>query len=411
MTSTDEVNWSAPDNDGIRTCFLDVGAKVTLRGRRKRRSDMVRTDVAALWLPQWRDLLRDWVKQGGERRAWDALLKKAGGNRAHDAWQLLDELLKAGLVELEEKRQNGRWQPIWVDFPEMEILRELCGLTNRDALRRIRMEQESGSFNNSILKPLVTSLTQMPVERAVRRHTLLAALDTWISECRNGTQRDFALFAVGDTKGISNAEWDWFESGLAGLEEMGISRHTPAIWLRAPITLLFKQGRIDLHAVPDCIALTPATLECLAGCEGQLERWLILENRTVFERVARSAPAATGVIWVPGFAPTWWKQAVKNLIIACPASAFISCDPDPSGIEIALGVGCVFLENALTWEPWYMDSTTLSGLQRRKQLVPGDREHIQLLLDKELPETLKELAEYMLSRDEKGEQEGVTYEF
>lgn len=411
MTSTDEANWSAPDNDGVRSCFLDVGAKVTLRGRRKRRADMVRTDAAALWPPQWRDLLRDWVKQGGERRAWDALLKKAGGNRAHDAWQLLDELLKAGLVELEEKRQNGRWQPIWVDFPEMETLRELCGLANRDALRRIRVEQESGSFDNSILKPLVTSLMQMPVERAVRRHTLLAALDIWISEGRNGTQRDFALFASGDTKGISAAEWDWLESGLAGLEEIGISRHTPAVWLRAPITLLFKQGRMDLHVVPDCIALSPATLEQLAGCEGQLERWLILENRTVFERIARSAPAAIGVIWVPGFAPTWWKQAIHAVICSCPATVFVSCDPDPAGIEIALDIGRLFTECGFVWEPWYMDKATLFGLKHKKTLTPDDRARLERLLASELPEKLMRLTEGIMETGEKGEQEGITYEF
>lgn len=411
MTSVDEVNWSAPDIDGIRTCSLDVGAKVTLRGRRKRRADMVRTDTAVLWPPQWRDLLRDWVKQGGERRTWEALLKKAGGSRAHDAWLLLDELLKAGLVELEEKRQNGRWQPIWVDFLEMETLRELCGLVNRDTLRRIRVEQESGSFDNSILKPLADSLTQMPIERAVRRHTLLAALDTWISEGRNGTQRDFALFASGDTKGISAAEWVWLESGLAGLEEMGISRHTPAVWLRAPITLLFKQGRMDLHAVPDCIALSPATLEQLAGCEGQLERWLILENRTVFERIARSAPVAIGVIWVPGFAPTWWKQAVSAVIRSCPVTIFVSCDPDPAGIEIALDIGRLFTDCAFTWQPWYMDRATLSGLKCKKTLTPDDRVRLGRLLASELPEQLMRLAEGIMETGEKGEQEGITYEF
>lgn len=411
MTSIDEVNWSAPDNDGIRTCFLDVGAKVTLRGRRKRRADTVRTDVAALWLPQWRDLLRDWVKQGGERRAWDALLKKAGGNRVHDAWPLLDELLKAGLVELEEKRQNGRWQPIWVDFPEMETLRELCGLTNRDALRRIQLEQEGFPLGNSILDPLTVSLAQLPVERAVRRHTLLVALDTWITEARSGTRRDFALFATGDTKGMSSAEWGWFETALGELAEVGIDRHTPAVWLRAPITLVFEQGKIDLRTVPDCVALTPATLERLIGREGQLERWLILENRTTFERVARKATTAMGVIWVPGFAPSWWKQAVKTLIYNCPAPVWVSCDPDPSGIEIALDIGRLFTECGFVWEPWYMDRATLYALKHKKMLAPDDRVRLERLLASELPEKLMSLAEGIMETGKKGEQEGITYEF
>ncbi len=411
MTPMEEANWSAPDSYGVRTYFLDVGAKVTLRGRRKRRADMVRTDVAALWPPQWRDLLRDWVKQGGERRTWEALLKKAGGHRAHDAWSLLDELLKAGMLVLEEVRQNGRWQPIWIEFSELEMLRELCDLTNRDTLRRIRSEQEGALLGNRVLEPLLASLAQMPVERAVRRHNLLSALDTWISEGRNGTRRDFALFATGDTKGMSSAEWEWFETELIELEEVGISRHTPAVWLRAPITLIFEYGRLDLHSVPDCIALTPATLEKLLGCEGMLKRWLILENRTVFERVARDLPPDTGILWVPGFAPPWWKRAVSLILRARPAPFFIACDPDPAGIDIAMDISRMLAETGTPWKPWYMDSDTLAVLPRKKTLSSDDRIRLERLLSSHLPEPLRKLAEYMRETDKKGEQEGIAYKF
>lgn len=406
----DEVNWSAPDNDGIRTCFIDVGAKVTLRGRRKRRADVIKTDAAVLWPPQWRDLLRDWVKQGGERRTWDALQKKAGGNRVHDAWLLLDELLRSGMVEMEEVRQNGRWQPVWVEFSELETLRELCGLANRDTLRRIRTEQDDALICNSMLEPLAASLAQMPVKRAVRRHTLLSALDTWVSEGRNGTRRDFALFATGDTKGVSSAEWEWFETELIELEEVGISRHTPAVWLRAPVTLIFDHGRLDLHSVPDCIAITPATLENLIGCDGKLEHWLILENRTVFERLARSLPPDTGILWVPGFAPPWWKQSVSLILRACPAPLRISCDPDPAGIDIAMDLGRMSAGIGSLWEPWYMDSANLSALAIKKSLTVDDRTRLERLLSSHLPEPFRKLAEYMCETGEKGEQEGIEYE-
>lgn len=250
----------------------------------------------------------------------------------------------------------------------METLRELCGLSNRDSLRRIRAEQEELPLDNSLLKPLAASLAQMPVERAVRRHELLTALDIWITEGRIGTRRDFALFATGDTKGVSSAEWDWFEATLSGFEEIGISRHTPAVWLRAPITFVFDNGKLDLFVIPDCIALTPATMNQVLACEGELHQWLVLENRTVFERLARDLPAHTGALWVPGFAPSWWKRAVSAILHICPALVRISCDPDPAGVDIALDVGNICLKQGVSWEPWYMDKITLSNLSRKSCL-------------------------------------------
>lgn len=410
MNFQDEPLWSQRDSDGIRTCMLDVGAVSTLRGRRKRRAESVNRDATGLWPTHWRDLVRDWVRQGGNRRTWDTLLKKAGGHRVHDAWLLLEELLKAGLVELEEVRKQGRWQPLWVDFTEVELLRELCGLTNRDTLRRIRAEQEIEPFHSAILAPLAASLAQMPVERAVRRHAILAALDIWISEGRSGTRRDFALVAAGDTKGLSPAEWDWLEEGVSGLEEVGISRHTPAVWLRAPLTLVSVKGKLDLRSVPDCIGITPETLKQVTGSDGCVNKWLIVENRTVFERLARGVADNSGVIWVPGFAPTWWKDAVIAVFRLCPAAACISCDPDPAGIQIALDIGRSLTENGFAWAPWHMDVTTLSSLPQKKRLTEDDRQRLEGLLTSKAPEILRELAEYMLATGEKGEQEGITYE-
>lgn len=68
--------------------------------------------------------------------------------------------------------------------------------------------------------------------------------------------------------------------------------------------------------------------------------------------------AHTGAPWVPGFAPNWWKRAVSSILRACPAPACISCDPDPTGIDIALHIGRIVAEIGTQWEPWYMDGTT-----------------------------------------------------
>jgi hypothetical protein len=203
----------------------------------------------------------------------------------------------------------------------------------------------------------------------------------------------------------------YWHRGLAGLEEIGISRHTPAVWLRAPITIVFDNGKLDLCVIPDCIALTPATLNQMTACEGKLEQWLILENRTVFERLARALPANTGALWVPGFAPSWWKRAVSNILRTCPAPVRISCDPDPAGIDIALDVGNVCVMQKAAWEAWYMDITTLSKLPRKKALTADDRIRLERLLVKQLPESLLNLVEYMRETGEKGEQEGIEYVF
>ena len=179
-----------------------------------------------------------------------------------------------------------------------EATRELVGLTNRTSLQRERDGHAAFIPQNHILEPLQKSLEALPVDRAVRRHDLLVALDNWITEERSGTRRDFALSARrGDTKGITTAEWGWIDGHL-GLEGIGVSRHTPALWLRAPLVLVTQTGRLDISEVPDCIGLTPATIETCQN-QGTVQRWRVLENRTVFERVARHKGETDGVFWIP----------------------------------------------------------------------------------------------------------------
>jgi hypothetical protein len=327
----------------------------------------------------------------------------------HEAFTLLDELLRGGLVEVEEIRDQGRWLPLWVEFLQPEQMRELVGLTNRDKLQETLEEQAKLSLRNLVLTPLRESLASLPIERALRRLRILAALDAWLDEGRSGTRRDFALFAFGDTKGVSAAEWDWLETGLS-LEVVGICRHTPAIWLRAPLALTGESGRVDLRGVPDCIGLSPETIGGASAVEGSIRSWRVLENRTVFERVARAAGDVDGVLWVPGFAPSWWKEGVGRLLDLFPDDALVACDPDPAGVEIALAVGRIWEERKLCWKPWKMDSRTLSGMKRRKPLTTDDRERLLRLQPEVLPEELKGLAAWMLEQGEKGEQEGINFD-
>jgi hypothetical protein len=408
MNSADDSVWSAPDSDGVITCNLDVGAVSTLRGRRKRKGVNRRTTDVALWPTSWRDILKDWVKQGGTRRKWTVLIQIAGAQRVHDALPLFAAILKSGLIEVEELRENSRWQPLWIEFLDLDAIRESVGLSNRNKLQKLREDHSDSVLQNCLLEGLQQTLATMPAERAVRRHDILVALDFWIAEKRNGTRRDFALFARGDTKGVSSAEWEWIDK-VVPLESIGISQHTPAFWLRAPIALTADKGTLDLHCISDCIGLTPETIKQVIAVEGRIECWRILENRTVFERVARHYGATDGVIWVPGFAPSWWVLGASKLLALCPAPALVACDPDPAGIDIAQNVGSVWTGQGLTWEPWKMDADTLSNLKQRKKLTDDDTVRLNRLLSQPLPETLNTLALWMTDHGEKGEQEGIEF--
>lgn len=400
-------SWSLPDADGIVTLRVDVGAASTLKGQRRRRGSRLRPGDVALWPASWRALLADWLRQGDARRKWATLLQKAGGARVTEAHHLLESLLKAGLVEVMERRERGSWQTQWVEFLDLEGARGRVGLPNRDLLRaeRDRLTGTEGG-GHPLLTELRESLAGLPAAQAIRRHELLSALEQWLTEERSGTRRDFALFARGDTKGISAAEWAWLESGL-DLEESGIGRHTPALWFRAPLRLITENGALDLRAVPDAIALTPATVEGVLQVEGTVGCWRVLENRTVFERAARQFGDGDGVLWVPGFAPGWWKKSVMRLLNLCPAPALVACDPDPAGVEIASGAGALWGELRLPWRPWGMSPESLARLRSRKPLSDNDRARLVRLLGGELAPDLEELCRSMLKCGEKGEQEGI----
>lgn len=217
-------------------------------------------------------------------------------------------------------------------------------------------------FENETLRNIADSLFGQPIDRSLKRLELLKALDSWISNGRFGTRRDFALHVRGDTKSISGAEWEWLENSL-DLESYGINRHVPALWLRTPLVLKTPSGVLDLRAIPDCIGLTPKTVENIISIEGSVTSWMVVENRTSFEKVAERFGHENGVLWVPGFGPSWWADAVRKIVNQCPAPALVAADPDPAGINIAMGVGRIWEDVGLTWQPWCMDITSITSLK------------------------------------------------
>jgi hypothetical protein len=350
----------------------------------------------------WRQLLKRWVRRGGDSR-WETLKGAAGVGRQNLAQALLDWLLDNGWIVLTEKFERAEWWPYRVQFQESATLRASLGIADADAI----------STNWQALRdalppdtPLLDALDALPPKTALARADLATALARWQLEQRNGTQRDFALFARGTTKAVTSAEWAWLAIAT-DLAEWGIERHTPLLLVAAPVTLHLPQGALNLAACADFCALTPATLAAATSADGAPARWHLVENRTSFERVARTRAANAGVIWLPGFPPSWWREAVAHLLTLAPAPAAIACDPDPAGIAIALQAGALWQAAGLDWQPWHMDIATLQSLPSRSPLNAWDQTRIAQLAQIALPDSLSELLGYMREHNVKGEQEGI----
>ncbi len=397
-------NWPAPGTDGISVRALDVGATTTLRGRRLRRAMTADIRVIATWPAPWRDLLLRWL-DGASRRRWNTLISQAGNAGFSIAHDLLDALLRAGLVETDEARERGRWKIQQVTFIERAALRSALGLPDTEALRARIAREIAMPPQDGRLMPLWAELADYPPVRGLERCALLRKIDAWIADNRFGTRRDFALFARGATKAVTGSEWKWLET-LPDFGEFGIERHTPALWLRAPLMLRFGDRKIDLSAIPDLIGISPETLKRLDGVDGDIGCWRIIENRTSFERAARQHGHIDGVVWIPGFAPGWWKESMRRILQCKAAPAEIACDPDPAGINIALDAGEVWQSCGLAWSPWKMDVRELMQLEARSPLSSHDKVLLEQITTHVLPAALREIANWMRAHGEKGEQEG-----
>lgn len=351
----------------------------------------------------WRQLLKRWVRRGGDSR-WETLKGDAGVGRQNLAQALLDWLLENGWVALTEKFERAEWWPYRVQFLERAVLRAALGILDTDAAAANWQTLRNALPPDT---PLLDALDALPPKTALTRADLATALARWQLEQRSGTRRDFALFARDTTKAISDAEWNWLNDAI-DLAEWGVERHTPLLLLAAPIALHLPDGEIKLAACADFAALTPATLAAATAASGAPARWHLVENRTSFERVARTRSSDAGVVWLPGFPPGWWREAVARLLTLAPAPAAIACDPDPAGVAIALQAGALWQAAGLDWRPWHMDVATLQGLPSHGALNAWDRARIaQLLQTPALPAALAGLLDYMQQHNLKGEQEGV----
>ena len=121
--------------------------------------------------------------------------------------------------------------------------------------------------------------------------------------------------------------------------------------------------------------------------------------------MARAHGHRDAVVWLPGYPPLAWREAVSRLVSFLPAPALIACDLDPDGIRIAATTAQIWELLGCDWLPWRMDAQTLSSLPSRKVVTGRDRAQIEALLTLSLPAALRDLAQWIREHGEKGEQE------
>lgn len=381
--------------------------------KRKRYVLLDKPDMQAMTTlsADWRQLLTECVRNG-ENARWQTWLKIADIPRKTLLEKLLAWLLKQGWVCVFEEKHSGDWWPYRLELQHVDALRKALNLADPNALTqqwqtlRSELQQQLALGHHETLQIVLNSLDIMPVARAIERALLVQRLFSWLSDERAGTYRDFSLYARGATKEISTTEWAWLDTHV-DLSAHGIERHTPLLLLSAHLSLQSDLGGIDLRTMPDFVALTPATVKSFHAANSYVATWTLVENRTSFERLARMRQADEGVIWLPGYPPSWWKEAVSHLLSLAPAPAKIACDPDPAGVRIALQVIQLWQNQQLPASPWRMGVSELQSCIHLKALTAHDQTQIQSLLNTltDIPPILAELVQYMHESQLKGEQE------
>jgi hypothetical protein len=370
-----------------------------------RRRFVRETSGAPLALPgAQHDLLLRWIRPNQARRKWATLLADAGSLHLETALQLADWLLRHGWSVQYEKRAGSRWNITWLEFPHLAALRELFQLPNPEQLNEDWSNASRHLFADTDIATAHADLAELPLARRLQRFSLLKSLARWCEENRQGTRRDFALLARGDSKGITTAEWSWLAVAV-DLEKCGIFEHTPHLLVAGPIRLHTATGIIDLNASADWSPLTPETIATAQRCDGRPRVWRLIENLTSFERSARQRTPDMAVVWLPGFPPSWWQASMRHLLAAAPAPAEIACDPDPAGIAIALQAAKLWEAANLPWLPFAMRRDDLLAARQRKPLTEHDRQQLAQLLAGTLPPALHQIAVTLLELGEKAEQE------
>jgi hypothetical protein len=152
--------------------YLD---KLRLPKKRRRYADTAPASLATI-PTEWRELLMQWLRLGGNSR-WETLINKAGLAKKTTAETLLDWLLHNGWAVVDEARKHGDWWPYRVELHEIKALRAQLSLPDLDDIatqwQSLRAALQIEAANNERMLAALTSLDAMPTSRAIARAGLV----------------------------------------------------------------------------------------------------------------------------------------------------------------------------------------------------------------------------------------------
>lgn len=360
------------------------------------------------------------------------LLKEAEPATIEEAEVLRERLLAEGWIECREQLTGGAWQWDSLRWRDLPRLQELLGIENPQARERRREDAlvqaeawlaQGLAVEPDVLDALQSALAAMQADKTLPLASLLARLDLlkaladWQSTGMEGSQRDFALHARGETKALSAAEWRWLGQAL-DLERLRISPFAPMLAWAGPIELHWHEQHMDLGAL-HFAQLPLSDVLRLTRIGGTVQGWWLIENRASFERQARlareavtkpvteAAHAACIIVWLPGRPSQAWLAAWSHALRLFPAPVAVSADADPAGVDIACTVGACCEQAGLPWAPEQMGVAQLEAAAQHWPLNDHDVALLQRLLARPaLPEPLRALCLAMQREGRKAEQEG-----
>lgn len=395
-------DWSAPDNRGIQTKIIYLRPNRRVSGERCRAAMRQAKVDQVLVTNTQRMLLQTLLQRFRRTWRWDSVMRTAGHEQVETARQLVEVLLEAGYVHVTERCDARGWQTAVIEPVATNTLRQLAGLAERDEKAERLEALLIRTPRYAQTQTLLDSLQSGRLEVRLRRAALLDPLDRWLDEGRAGTRRDFALFSTGDTKGVPQADWYWLERNGA-LDAASVVDHVPHLLAGGTFTIFdASDRRLDMAAARGPLGLPPTAIHAAAGVAPPV-KWVVIENRGVFDKACKLVPDV-GVLWVPGYAPNWWLDAVDALLLHAPAPGVFACDPDPAGMDIALRISRLWEKRGLKWCLAAMDGEALDELPVRKPLSAWDRQKLESL--GELPAALERARAALVQRGQKGEQEG-----
>ena len=182
------------------------------RNRRQRRSTTPWDALPALGVVPRAQLLR-WLRSDAPTRRWATLQALGGSTRIEAADTLLEMLLAAGCVEVDERFSAGRWWTHQVTWINLSRLQQALGLPSQDersdqrsrTLQSLEAMAEAVPALRGVARAL--AIARLSPTALSARSELLAALALWTAEQRTGVRQDFALHARAHTKAVSEAEW------------------------------------------------------------------------------------------------------------------------------------------------------------------------------------------------------------